>query len=203
MINLTGLTELSEDTIEAYHLFRHLIAEKDKCDATGNLLDMRITKPEFQAYTDHLIRRFINIIQSPALESSGSNALIFKLLAYAALAHLMTFLSTPSRRGSVLQLMSTRIREILEVVNVPAFQLAYPEMILWILVVGGLSSHYTDYQDFFVRLLADSCLAAGIRNVVDELPTMLADFVWSFIYFSDMPPVSEGFWHHVQLAQMG
>ena len=146
LINLTGLKELSEDTTEAYQLFRHLIAEKDRCDATSNLMDMGITKTEFQSYTDHLIRRFINIIQSPSLESSGPNALIFKLFGYTALAHLMTFLSTPARRGSVLQLMSTRVHEILEVVDVPSIQLAYPEMIIWILVVGGLASHYTDYQ---------------------------------------------------------
>jgi hypothetical protein len=61
-------------------------------------------------------------------------------------------------------------------INLPAFQVAYPEMMLWVIMVGGLASITTVHQEFFTKILADACLAVGINNPTEELPVFLAEF---------------------------
>jgi hypothetical protein len=192
--NLTGLQELAEETIDVYRILRNLIAEKYK---TSSSQEMRIRKEEFELHVDQLTHRLINIVQYKFPKSPNQNALIFGLFGYAALAHVMTFICNPARRGAVLQLISTRIRATLEVIDVRSFQVAYPEMMLWIIMVGGLASTWTDNQRWFAELLSESCLAAGISKMT-ELALFLSEFLWSDSYLG---PACKEFWDDVAVAQ--
>ena len=194
LCNLTGLQELAEETIEVYHILRNLMAEKH---STSSSQKMGITKEEFESYTDQLMHQLINIVQYKVPESPNQNALIFGLFGHAALAHVTTFICNPARRGSVLELMSTRIRASLEVIDVRSFQVAYPEMMLWIIMVGGLAGTGTDNQGWFAELLSESCLAAGINRMA-ELALFLSEFLWSGSYLG---PVCKEFWDDVAAAQ--
>jgi hypothetical protein len=181
--NLTGLEELTEETMEVYRILRNLMAEKHKTK-------MAITKEEFESYADMLMHRLIHIVQYKVSEFPNQNALIFGLFGHAALAHVTTFIGNPARRGSVLELMSTRIRASLEVIDVQSFQVAYPEMMLWIIMVGGLASTGTENQGWFAEFFSESCLAVGI-NRITELALFLSEFLWSDSYIG---PVCKEFW---------
>jgi len=183
LYNLTGLQELTEETMEVYRILRNLMAEKHRTK-------MGITKEEFESYADQLMHRLIHIVQYNGSELPNQNALIFGLFGHAALAHVTTFIGNPARRGSVLELMSTRIRASLEVIDVQSFQIAYPEMMLWIIMVGGLASTGTENQGWFAELFSESCLAVGI-NRITELALFLLEFLWSDSYIS---PVCKEFW---------
>jgi hypothetical protein len=94
-------------------------------------------------------------------------------------------------------LMSTRIKAILEVIDVPAFQIAYSEMMLWIIMIGGFASMGTDDHEWFIQLLAQSCRAAGISGT-DELALSLTEFLWSEFYLG---PIFDEFWDDVAVAR--
>ncbi|KAE9370932.1 hypothetical protein N431DRAFT_343131 [Stipitochalara longipes BDJ] len=188
--NLTGLDDLAEETIEIYHILRHLIAAIHHSH-------LRISKDDFEVYSEQLTRRLLNIVQNKALEPPNPNALIFRLFGYAALAHVTNFICTPARRGSVLELMSIRLRESLEITNIRSFQIAYPEMMLWIIMVGGLAANGTPNHEWFAALLSESCLAAGV-NKITELGLLLSEFLWSESY---LHPVCKNFWDDVATAQ--
>jgi hypothetical protein len=193
--NLTGLEDLAEEVIEVYHILRHLVAEMNYQGQDAQ--KSTVSKEEFDLYAEQLMHRLIDILQNKALESPNQNALIFRLFGDAALAHVTNFICTPARRGSVLELMSIRLRASLEVTNIRSFQIAYPEMMLWIIMVGGLLANGTPNHNWFARLLSDSCLAAGI-NKVDELRLVLSEFLWSDLY---LHPVCKSFWDDVAAAQ--
>jgi hypothetical protein len=69
--NLTSLEDLSEKTIEAYHLLRILVVEKGKTDWSPNSLGSGMIKAEFELRTDQLMRRLIYIIQYKTPEASN------------------------------------------------------------------------------------------------------------------------------------
>jgi hypothetical protein len=195
--NLTSLEDLSKQTIEAYHLLRILVAEKDKADWAPNSPGPGMVKAEFELRTSHLMHRLVHIVQYKIPEASNQNVQIYGLFGNAALAQVTTFVCETTRLGSMVQLCAERIRATLEVINIPAFQIAYPEMMLWIILVGGLASIRTDNQGFFITLLAEACLAAGINKVTEELPIFLADFLWSVSYLN---PAAKDFWDEVAVA---
>jgi hypothetical protein len=199
LFNLTNMEDLSEMTIKAYYLLRYLVDEKEKLYCIPPPPGTRITKEDFQLGTDHLMRQLTNIVQYNIPKTSKSNALIYGLFGYAALTHAVAFVCKPSRIGSPVQISVERIRARLEVINIPAFQIAYPEMMLWIILVGGLASITTVHRDFFINILADACLATGINNPIEELPIFLADFMWSAFYIN---PAAKGFWDQVSAAQV-
>lgn len=196
--NLTSMEDLSQKTIEAYYLLRYLVDEKDKLYWIPPPPGTRITKADFQLGTDQLMRRLTNIVQYEVPDSSKPNALIYGLFGNAALTHSVAFVCKPSRVGSPVQLSVERIRASLEMINLPAFQVAYPEMMLWVIMVGGLASITTVHQEFFTKILADACLAVGINNPTEELPVFLADFLWSVFYNN---PAAKGFWADVVTVQ--
>jgi hypothetical protein len=131
--NMTGLKELSQETIEVFSLLRHLLTEKEKVAA---IQGSEITDAEFQSlelYSHHLIHRLIALVQYENSNSSKprQNALIFKLFGNAGLAHIFLFtIKTPSTAPLSI-LLSTRIRTTLEKINIPSFQIAYPEVSLF------------------------------------------------------------------------
>ncbi|KAE9370118.1 hypothetical protein N431DRAFT_559389 [Stipitochalara longipes BDJ] len=197
--NLTKLDELSQQTVDAYYLLRYLVDEKDKLYWVPPPPGIRITKAEFQTRTDQLMRQLMNIVQYEIPESSKPNGLIYSLFGNAALTHAVAFVCKPSRLGSPVQLSVERIRSTLEAIDIPTFQIAYPEMMLWVFLVGGLASITTPHREFFVKVLADACLAAGISKATEELPVFLTGFMWSVFYVN---PAAQGFWDDVFAAQV-
>ena len=82
-------------------------------------------------------------------------------------------------------------------IDVQAFQIAYPEMILWIIMIGGLGSLGTKDQGWFIKLLAKSCRAAGIAGT-PELALSLTEFLWSEFYLGT---IFNEFWDDFAVAQ--
>lgn len=158
---------------------------------------MGITKAEFESYSDQLMHRLINIVQYKVPEAPSRNALIYGLFGNAALAHVTTFACNPLRRSSILELLSMRIRSSLEVIDLQSFQIAYPEMMIWIIMAGGLASNTTDNQGWFAKLFAESCLAVGIKRM-NELALFLTDFLWSDSYLDS---AWSEFWDDFAAAQ--
>jgi hypothetical protein len=93
--------------------------------------------------------------------------------------------------------MSARIRACLEMIDIQAFQLAYPELMLWIIIIGGLASLGTEDQEWFTKLLAQSCSSGGISGT-NELALSLTDFMWSGFYLG---PIFDEFWDDVSIVR--
>jgi hypothetical protein len=195
--NLTGLQDLSQEMMEVYCILRHLITEKEK---VAGSLGMEITEAEFlslQSYCTQLMHRLIALIQYKAPDSLNQNALIYKLFGQAAVAHIVMFTYNAPPRAGIPALMSMRIRTSLEIIRVRDFHVAYPEMMLWIIMIGGFGSIGTEDQGWFIKFLAASCHAAGIVGV-NELALSLTEFLWSEFYLG---PIFNGFWNNFAVAQ--
>ena len=190
--NLTGLRDLSQETIKVYCILRHLITEKER---TASLQNMKITNTEFellQLYSFRLMYRLIALVQYEIHDSLNQNTLIYGLFGNAGLAHIVMFTcNAPLRIGNP-KSISTRIRTSLEMINIQAFQIAYPEMILWIVIIGGLASiGKTEDTKWYIKLLVKLCRAAGIATTA-ELAYSLAEFLWSEFYL--LCPLFNEFW---------
>ncbi|KAH6712475.1 hypothetical protein BKA61DRAFT_736866 [Leptodontidium sp. MPI-SDFR-AT-0119] len=193
--NLAGIQDLSQETIEVYRILRYLIAEKEMVLGSQKMG----TEAEFESlrsYTDQLMHRLIALVQHK-IPKSNQNAVIYSLFGNAALAHIVMFTRNATPRVGVPILMSTRIRTSLDIINLRSFQIAYPEMMLWIIMMGGLASIGTPDQGWFIKLLEESCRAAGIAGTA-ELALSLTEFLWSEFYLG---PIFEDFWDDVFLAQ--
>ncbi|KAE9372733.1 hypothetical protein N431DRAFT_409051 [Stipitochalara longipes BDJ] len=196
--NLTGLPDLSQKMIEAYRILRHLINKKERL---AGLQRMEIPEAEFQhlqSFCTQLMYRLIALIQyetSPNLPNE--NALVFRIFGNAAVAHILMFTYNMPLRSDTHVLMSTRIRACLEMINVQAFQMAYPEMMLWVIMIGGLGSIETGNQGWFIQLLAKSWHVAGIFGTA-ELALSLNEFLWSDFYLG---PMFNEFWNGVAVAR--
>jgi len=71
------------------------------------------------------------------------------------------------------------------------------QMMLWIILMGGLASHGTADQTWFIKELAKSCHTVGVVGSL-ELSHFLSEFLWSDFYLSS---VFKAFWSAVTLAQ--
>ncbi|KAE9380996.1 hypothetical protein N431DRAFT_477794 [Stipitochalara longipes BDJ] len=195
--SLTGLPGLNHEMIEVYRLLKHLIAKKERIAAAQSI---DIPEAEFQAlqsYCTQLMYRLIALIQYEVPDLLNPNALIFKLFGNAAVAHILMFTYNLPPRSGTHVLMSTRIRATLEMMDVRAFQKECSEMVLWIIMIGGLASIGSDDQRWFIQLLAHSCFAAGISRA-DELATSLTEFLWTDFYLG---PLLDEFWNDLSVAQ--
>ena len=76
-------------------------------------------------------------------------------------------------------------------INVQAIQIVYFEMILWIIMIGGLASMRTKDTKWFIKLLAELCRATGIAKIA-ELVLSLTEFLWSEFYL--LCPLFDEFW---------
>ncbi|KAE9382069.1 hypothetical protein N431DRAFT_440857 [Stipitochalara longipes BDJ] len=200
--NLTGLPDLSKETIECYRILRNLIIEKTKCDKPGaSLLSMGITKAKFEAYSNELLYRLTNIVRYKVPRSSNLNPgiLVSKLFANAAIAEVCSFIITPLRKSSSNEIISATLRKAFETtdIDIKSLLIICPEMTIWTIMIGGMLGSLTNNYEFFAQLLAKSCLVVGICSMRNELPVFLEDFLWSDLYFS---PIYEGFWDEVALA---
>jgi len=191
------MQNLSHEMIEIYRILQHLIAKKERVAGSQS---MDIPEADFQAlqsYCTQLMYRLIALIQYEIPEQQNSNALIFKLFGNAAVAHILMFTYNLPPRSGTHVLMSTRIRATLEMIDVRTFQTACSEMILWIIMIGGLASIGSDDQPWFIQLLAQSCCVACISET-DELATLLAEFLWSDYYLG---PLLSEFWIELSMAR--
>jgi hypothetical protein len=176
--NLTGLPEMSQEMIEVFRIFRHLVVDKER---TAGLQTLGITEADYQSlqsYCTQLIYRLIALIQ---FDARSPNSLVFRLFGNAAVAHIFMFTYNLPPRSDTHVLMSTRIRANLEMIDVQVFQNAYPEMMLWVIMIGGLGSIGTEDQAWYIRVLAQFCFATGIAGM-DEIALSLTEFVWSEFY---------------------
>jgi hypothetical protein len=150
LYSLTGMQELSHETIEIYRILRHLIAKEER---NGPSLKPRTTEAGtfewLRGYPDPLVHRLIALAQYQLPQSPNqNNAIIYKLFGNAGLAHIVMltrngppWVYIPKLISSRIRTMSTRIRTCLEETYCPRpLQEAYPEMLLWIIVMGGLGS---------------------------------------------------------------
>jgi hypothetical protein len=196
LFNLTGLQDISQETIRVYYILRHLITDKEP---TAGLQEMGITDADFQTlqlYSFHLMYRLLALAQYKVPEVSNHNALIYCLFGHAGFRHIGMFTCNIKKffaqplpdQGPILT--STRIKAILERIDIPAFQIAYPEMMLWVIMIGGIASMGSESYTWFIELLAESCCVAGIAGT-DELAVFLAEFLWSDFYLG---PVCNEFW---------
>ncbi|KAN0090582.1 hypothetical protein V8E51_019161 [Hyaloscypha variabilis] len=189
---LTGLPDLSQETIKVYSFLRHLIMDKE---TLAGVQEMGIAEADFQFlqnFSFYVAYRLVAITRHQLPETTNRKAvLIYKLFANAGMVHILLFTwNTPTIIRGDPRLISTRFRELLEMIDVQAYQIAYPEMILWIITIGGLASIGSVNQPWFIKLLAQSCRAAGIAGQA-ELASLLADFLWSGFYLGH---IFNGFW---------
>jgi hypothetical protein len=195
--NLAGLQDLSQEMITVFNILRHLKSEEDRFSGVQKI---EITETEFESlrsYTNQLIHRLIALVQHKLPESSSRNASVYRLFGNAALTHIVIFSHFGPPLVCVPRLMSTRIRTNLETISIRSFQIEYPDMILWAITMGGLASIGTVDQEWFVKLLAESCCAAGIAGTA-ELAISLREFLWSDFYLDS---TFKEFWNEVEMAQ--
>jgi hypothetical protein len=192
--NLTGLPDISHEMIEVYRMLRHLITKRERVASSQK---MEISEADFQSlhsYCTHLMYRLIALIQYDSQTKSG---VIFSIFGNAAVAHVLMFTYNMPPRAGAHALLSARIRSSLEIVEVQAFQNAYPEMMLWIIMIGALGSIGTEDEGWFLRLLTQLCCSTGIAGTA-ELALSLAEFLWSDFYLG---PIFDEFWKEFAVAQ--
>lgn len=146
---------------------------------------------------DGLEHRLIAIVQTDYSATSSQNLMIYTLFANAAIVHIYMFLRDLSRGLPFFHLLSLRIRKLLGNVDISKLKTQYPEMMLWILMMGGLCGVETSDRTWFANLVADFCVELGIYSG-NEIATLLSEFFWSELYRS---PMTSGFWGDVAKAQ--
>jgi hypothetical protein len=158
-----------------------------------------ITLSEFNTYIGRLVSRLVRIVHQDVLTSSNQNALIFKLFGNATLIYVVIFMRKTYKHHFFNELLSSRIRTNVEEIDMLSFQLQYPEMMLWILIIGGFGSIGTDNQCWFAEVVAEACLAQGIAQM-NEIAPFLTESFWTDLY---QYPIYMEFWDDVTRAMKG
>lgn len=199
--NLTTLGSFAEETISIYQSFRALTAVKDAiCFSPTTLPD----SPSFEtkAHTiETLERQCLSIIQSPLLHPYSLSPInsIYLLFGNAALIHMMVFMRESPRRLPFARILSNRIRDCLEGIDLRMFQNNYPDLMMWIYIMGGLGSVGTDNQGWFASMLAEAVRCTGMVELRD-LEIICGDWLWTKLY---VDVLSEGFWSDFEGAVRG
>jgi hypothetical protein len=197
LFNLTGLPDLSEETVNIFWELRYLTAIKDGPSDSG----LEADGASFLAAVERLERRITKLLRLGSLDVPNEDSLIYKLFGCAALIHIIIIIRQNPYPLSMLpfcNLFSTQIRTLLETSNLRALQIKYPEMILWVLLLGGIGGVRTPNQASCANLLVDACLVSGVRTRT-EIALSLAEFLWTDLYLT---PFSMGFWEKFGAAQI-
>jgi hypothetical protein len=147
--------------------------------------------------TERIERRLIEILQSEVVKSGSPKFSIFALFGYAAIIHIQMFMRDIPRGLPFCILISSRLRSSIEALNLTNLHKVYPEMMLWILLMGGLGSSGGPNRGWYAKLFAEICMAMGLRGG-NSIAYALAEYLWSDLYRS---PVTVGFWNDVARAQ--
>jgi hypothetical protein len=194
LINLTGLKALSEKIMDTFWEIRTMSMKKE--EVTSRLLDWDAHE-SYNDMTNYLERKTLLIMLSKEQSRSSAATSIFYLFSSAMFLNISIFLRDQTRGIPILTLLSTRIRNCLEKNDIPLLQLQYPEMMLWIIVIGGLGTSKTGDRLWFAQHLADACSMLGLSGG-DELGVALQDFIWLKLYRT---PSFSDFWDEVARAQ--
>jgi hypothetical protein len=122
-----------------------------------------VPRAEMISYSDMLElleRRVVRIVLSDELRSTTvnvSNCAVFSLFGNASLLHIYMFMRDLPRGLPFLQLLSSRIRQILEREDIQRLKLQYPEMMLWIFI----SMYILETQFLIEQSLTTNILSGG------------------------------------------
>ncbi len=193
LFHLTGLQALSRELMKVYWGSHNLSYLKDAA--------IHLTrKVEFDSWSDmveRLERRILAILQTEVVKSGKPKFSIFALFGNAAIFHINMFMRDLPRGLPFYNLLSGRLRARIEAVDLSCLRKEYPEMVLWILLMGGLGSSGTPNRGWYAELFAEICIASGLREG-NAISYALAEFLWTELYRS---PVTIGFWNDVARAQ--
>jgi hypothetical protein len=139
----------------------------------------------------------VALLLSEVVRSGKPKLSIFKLFANAVIFHINMFMRDLPRGLPFYNLLSDRLRVNLEAVDLVYLHKEYPEMILWILLMGGLGSSGTPNRQWYANLFAEICISSGLRGG-NAISHALAGFLWTELYRT---PVTIGFWNDVARAQ--
>ena len=194
LFHLTGLQDHGQEMIQIYWGIHNLTGMKDAVSHSTK-------KVEFESWScmvERLERRTIAILQSEVLKPDRPKYAIFTLFARAAIFHIYMFMRDYIPRGLPFYIiLSDRFRASIEAVDLLYLHREYPEMIAWILLMGGLGSSNTSNRGWFAERFADFCVKAGLQGG-SAISYALNEFLWTELYRS---PVTAGFWNDVARAQ--
>jgi hypothetical protein len=128
--NSTNLPYLSRETVRTFGMLHHLITEKEVIAAEQK---SDITDEDFHTlflFLQNLMHRLIALAQykDAALSDANESTMIYQLFGNAGLAHIFLFSFKMHGMAHIPVLLATRIRTILEEINVRSFHIAYPEV---------------------------------------------------------------------------
>jgi hypothetical protein len=193
LFHLTGLQDLSKEIMKVYWGMRNLMGLKEAA--------LHLTqKVEFASWSDmveRLERRVTALLQSEVVKSGNPKLSIFVLFGSAVIFHTGMFMRDFPRGIPSHKLLSSRLRANIEAADLAYLHKEFPEMILWILLIGGLGSMGTPNRGWYAELLAKTCIALGLRGG-NAIAYALTEFLWSELYRS---PMTIGFWNDVARAQ--
>jgi hypothetical protein len=193
LFHLTGFQDLSKETMKVYWGMRNLMALKE----TALRLTRKVEVTSWSDMVERLKRRVVALLQSEAVKSGNPKLSIFVLFGNAAIFHISMFMRDLPRGVPLYKLLSSRLRANIEAVDLAYLHKEYPEMMLWILLIGGLGSTGTPNRGWYAGLLAQACIALGLRGG-NAIAYALTEFLWSELYRS---PMTIGFWNDVARAQ--
>lgn len=194
LCNLGGSTSLAKEVIEVYWSLRNLSFAKDN---TSNTSIISIDQIPYSDILEQLERRLISLLQSEMLVVPSPDRTIHSLFANASILHIYVFLRDISRSLPFVNLLSLRIRQQLEAVDISKIKMQYPEMLLWICMMAGICGSDVTEKSWFATLVAEFCLELGICGG-NEIAALLSEFFWSDLYRA---PTTRAFWEDVARAQ--
>jgi hypothetical protein len=152
-------------------------------------------------YTDAvyiLERRILELAQLEPLSQPTQANCVYTLFAYATFLNIYIFMRDCSKELPFNQLLASRIYMILTHpnINMSILKIHYPELMLWVLIMGGLAGNANSEGPWFVKSVADFCLELGLVTGI-QIAHMLGEWMWSDLYIS---PVTRRFWQEVALA---
>jgi hypothetical protein len=193
LFHLTRLRDLSKETMEIYWTMRDLTNQKEVVIHSTQ----RVESLLYSDRIERLVHRVIMLVQSEVLQSPQCNGSIFVLFGNAALFHIYIFMRDFPGGYKFYDCITTRLQRSIEAADLVYLQKEYPEMMLWILLMGGLGSSSTADRQWYAKLLVEACVISGLRGV-NNITSMLAEFLWTELYRS---PTTFRFWNDVTKAQ--
>ncbi|KAK0119237.1 hypothetical protein ONS96_012298 [Cadophora gregata f. sp. sojae] len=193
----TSIPNLSSEAISVYWGIRNVTQLKE--------MTSRLSQPpEILAYSDmveRLERRTVAILQSATLISSSPDTAILVLFANATSLHIYMFMRDMPLGISFLGTLAQRIRRALSSLTLSErdhLQTLYPEMCLWVYLMGGIGGLATDERIYFADLTKRICKTMALRGGegdadvdMNDAEKCLGEWLWCEGYKGAS---TEGFW---------